>query len=84
MPKMAVAVTVLAAEAAGNVLNANFLEVRPDGVAGLGIHVLHAAQRQVVFLEEGIVGKDSQDVGQCVPDAENRFHCSVLLFNFLR
>ena len=60
--------------AAGNVLDSDLLEVGPDGVAGLGVHMLHAAQRQIVLLEERIVRKDGQDVCQGISNAQDRFH----------
>ena len=69
---------------ARDILHPDLLEIGPDGIAGGGIHVLHAAQRQIVFLEKRIVGKDRQNVGQRIPDTENRFLHTVFVFSFLR
>ena len=43
-------------------------------VAGFHIHMLHTAQREVVFAEEAVIRKDGQDVGQRVADAKDGFH----------
>ena len=50
-------------------LYAHRLEGLPYLVSGLHIHMLHTASREVVLLEERVVRKDSQYVGQCVTDA---------------
>ena len=55
--------------AAGNVLYAVLLELFPDTVSGFHVHMLHAAKREVEFLEEGVVREDGQDVRKGVADA---------------
>ena len=53
--------------ASRNVLHAELLQLRPDAVTGLQIHVLHASRRKVVLTKHCLVGKHRQDVRQSVP-----------------
>ena len=57
--------------ASGNVFDAVFLERIPDAVTGLHVHMLHAAQRQVVFLQQGFIRQDGQDIRQGIADSED-------------
>ena len=67
-------VVIVGGGASGNVFDAVFLEGLPDAVARFHVHVLHAAQRKVVLLQERIVRKNGEDVGEGVSDAQDGFH----------
>ena len=64
---------------AGHILDPILLERFPDPVSGLHVHMLHAAPRKMVFLQEGLVRQDGEDVSQGISDAEDGFHISPFL-----
>ena len=55
-------------------LHSHRFECLPDLVAGLHVHMLHAAARKMVLLQESVVREDCKYVGQRIADAKNRCH----------
>ena len=64
--------------ASGYILNSQRFEFLEDTVSGFFIDVLHASTRNVVFVEERVVGKDREDVSEGISYAEDRFHISLI------